>query len=106
MATLEKVTLSPNSISFKGKSIDKKDIYEIEYKEPKGLFMAIFSNIFKYAILMIFVVGIPLAIYEMYLDVKFYRVIITLRQQDNKGKKKIKTWWMSKAEHDFIRENY
>ena len=55
---------------------------------------------------MVFVIGIPIVIYVIYLDMKFYRIIITLRQQDNKGKKKEITWHMSKAEWDFIRENY
>jgi hypothetical protein len=106
MSTQQNATVSPNAVTYEGKSFNKKDVHTIEYKEPKSMAMSIISNVSQYSFLIILVVGIPFAVMAIMRDTKKHRVILTLKEHDSKGKKKIVTWYVSKEESDYIRENY
>lgn len=106
MNSLQNVTVSENAITFKKTSINKRDIQSIEYAKPKSIIWAIVSNLLKYLVLIVFVVGIPICIYVIYKEVSNHRVIITLKEYDKKGKRKTETLFTTKEESDFIRENY
>jgi hypothetical protein len=106
MNSVQNVTVTSNALTYKKKSINRRVIHKIEYANPKNIVWAIISNVAKYIVLMVFVIGIPICIYVIYKDVKSYRVIVTLQETDRKGKAKVETFYMTKEEHDFIKENY
>jgi hypothetical protein len=106
MNSIQNVSITSNALTYKKKSINKRDIHTVEYANPKNIVWAIVSNILKYIVLMVFIVGIPICIYVIYKDVTCYRVIVTLKDYDRKGKRKVETFYTTKEEHDYIRENY
>lgn len=106
METTVNASVSANSVTIKGKMYKKEDISGIQFKEPKSMPMAIFSNLFKYIIAIVFVIGIPLCIIQIYYETKYYRAILTLNDRDKNGKKKEKTLFITKADYDYLRSNY
>lgn len=106
METKLNVSTNSNSITIKGKSFNRHSIYTIEFKEPKGTFMAIFSNLFKYFYAMIFLIGIPMYFHAIYMDTKYHRIIIHLNEIDKKGNRKEKIFHINKDAYDYLIANY
>lgn len=108
MATFQNVGVSDTAVMFKNKSINKKEILSIEYEKPKNIVWAITSNILKYAMLIIFLVGIPVAIYYIYLDMKYCRVILNMKNyvKNSKRADDRPKYYVSAEEMQFLKENY
>lgn len=108
MATFQNVGVSETSITFKNKSINKKDILSVEYEKPKNIVWAIASNVLKYVMLIIFIVGIPVAIYYIYMDMKYCRVILNMRnhvKNSNRADSRPK-YYVTAEEMQFLKDNY
>lgn len=108
MATFQNVSVSNTSVTFKNKSINKIEILSIEYEKPKNIIWAIASNVLKYAMLIIFIVGIPIAIYYIYMDIKYCRVILNMRnhvKNSNRADSRPK-YYVTAEEMQFLKENY
>lgn len=99
MATVKNTTISPNTLTYKKTSINLNAIKSIEYGKPKNIIWAIISNGFKYLIFCLFVIGIPFALYNVYLDMTYYRVII----QMHSGKEE--KLYVTQEEYEFIKSN-
>lgn len=106
METTVNVSVTANSLIIKGKTFKKEAIYGVEFKEPKSMAGAIFSNLFKYAIAIVLVIGIPLCIIQIYYETKYHRAILILNERDKKGNRKEKTFFISKADYDYLNQNY
>lgn len=101
-----KVNVSANAITINKKSYNRRDIDEVEFKEPRNIFAAIFITGFNYLIAIVFVIGIPLAIIKIYYEVKYHRVVIKFHRVNKKGNKIEKIEYISKEDYDYLIANY
>lgn len=105
MATQGNVTISPTQVTYKGKTLDKVSIASMDYKEPSGWPMALIRNFAKYGMLVIVLIGIPMAIYNAAQDVNNYRVVIQLKNK-KANKDRFVTWYLTRDEWGFMKNNY
>lgn len=99
------VTVSPNAVTFKRHSINKKDIISVDYKPPRNIISAIWFGVSKYLILICLIIGIPFAIMEIMKSMNHYTVRFTLRQHE-RGKNKVEMWYLTPDEVDYMKQNF
>lgn len=98
------LSINENGITINNKTFMKKEIYSLEYSEPKGVFGAIFSS---NPAAIIFIVWIPFFIYYLKTYMKFWVFKITLKNEfDDKGNKKMLAFYLTNDQVNQIKEKY
>ncbi len=98
------LSLNENGITINNKTFVKKEIYAIEYSEPKGVVGAIFSS---NPLAIIYIVWIPFFIYHVKTFMNFWVFKITLKNEvDSKGNRKIVSFYLTNEQVNQIKEKY
>lgn len=98
------LSINENGITINNKTFMKKEIYTLDYNEPKGIFWAIFSS---NPLAIIFIVWIPFFIYFVKTFMNFWVFKITLKNEfDDKGERKTVSFYLTNEQVNQIKEKY
>lgn len=98
------LSVNENGLTIGNKTYMKKEIYSLEYNEPKGVFGAVFSS---NPMAVIFVVWIPFFIYHIKTFMNFWVLKVTLKNEfDDKGERKTISFYLTSDQVNQIKEKY
>lgn len=101
-----RITVSPHALTYRGESLQKRDIENIIYREKSNIIVAILRNGFRLIMLNVILIGIPITIWCVYYDVKYCRVVMTMRKKGRNGRHKKRVFWVTPEESEFIQSRF